>query len=138
MMFPPTAINWLAIIICVLGSLILGMLWYSPSVFGNTWMKLAGVDAEKGKANMGRGVAIAIVGAFIQACGLSILFSILNPASMSDAIQYGLWFYVALIIPIELSGAAWELRPWKLVFINAGWELVSILMMTIVIYGIGM
>ena len=40
------ALNWLAVIAAALSSFVVGGLWYGP-LFGNVWMKAAGVSAEQ-------------------------------------------------------------------------------------------
>lgn len=34
-------VNYLAVLVSAIASMVLGMIWYNPSVFGNTWMKLS-------------------------------------------------------------------------------------------------
>jgi hypothetical protein len=48
------AFNFPLILLVGLVPLITGFVWYNPKVFGNIWMKAAGVDPEDGKKmNMG-------------------------------------------------------------------------------------
>jgi hypothetical protein len=45
-------INYLAVLVAALVSMVIGGLWYSPLLFGNIWMKLSGItqkDVEKAK-----------------------------------------------------------------------------------------
>ena len=44
------AINWLAVFVSALVPLLLGYVWYHPKVFGNAWMKEAGMTDEKKKS----------------------------------------------------------------------------------------
>ncbi|HEY4267070.1 MAG TPA: DUF1761 domain-containing protein, partial [Galbitalea sp.] len=43
------SINYIAVILATLSSMIIGSVWYTPKVFGNYWMKLSGVKPS-GKA----------------------------------------------------------------------------------------
>lgn len=43
------AINYFAVATCTFLNMILGMLWYSPILFGTTWAKLMGFDYNKMK-----------------------------------------------------------------------------------------
>lgn len=40
-------VNWLAIIVAALVPTVIGFVWYNPKVFGNAWMKAAGMTDEK-------------------------------------------------------------------------------------------
>ncbi|HNI11929.1 MAG TPA: DUF1761 family protein, partial [bacterium] len=40
------SLNWLAIIVASISAFVLGGIWYSPLMFGNAWMKVAGMTEE--------------------------------------------------------------------------------------------
>ncbi len=80
-------INFLAIIVAALVPMALGFVWYHPKVFGNAWMKAAGMTEEKMK---GGNMALIF--------GLSLLFSLmlsfeLNMLSVHDAFVSGATYY---------------------------------------------
>jgi hypothetical protein len=39
-------VNWLAVLLCGLSSMILGGLWYSPLLFAKAWQRGAGLSSE--------------------------------------------------------------------------------------------
>ena len=46
-------INFLALLVAALSTLVVGFIWYNPKVFGTIWMKESGMTEEKMKgANM--------------------------------------------------------------------------------------
>lgn len=45
-----TGVNWLAVLVGTVFSMILGALWYGP-LFGNTWLRLIGKAADELEAN---------------------------------------------------------------------------------------
>jgi hypothetical protein len=44
-------INYWAVAVCTIINMILGGLWYSPILFGTTWVKLMGLDFDKMKTD---------------------------------------------------------------------------------------
>ena len=42
-------INWLALAVAALSTLVIGFIWYHPKVFGTIWMKEIGMTEEKAK-----------------------------------------------------------------------------------------
>jgi hypothetical protein len=63
--------NWLAIFGSALIPLLVGFIWYSPKVFGNTWMKSIGLKWEDGKGmNMALVFGVSLFVAIMMAAGL--------------------------------------------------------------------
>ena len=56
--------NWLAIILAAVATMIVGALWYSPILFGKLWMKLSGMGGDK-DAEMKKKVTQAYIIGFI-------------------------------------------------------------------------
>lgn len=71
-------VNWIAVVVAIVPSFVIGSIWYAPAVFGNYWMKQVGLkpkDAEK--ANMVQTLGITTVMNFIAVTGLAVLMSAL-------------------------------------------------------------
>jgi len=45
-------INWLAVLLAAVSSMVVGSIWYMPGVFGNAWMRMT-------KSKMGKGATPA-------------------------------------------------------------------------------
>jgi len=60
--------NWLILLVAALVPLVLGFIWYSPGVFGNAWMRAAGISRDKMKGvNMGLVFVLTFVFSFLMA-----------------------------------------------------------------------
>ena len=46
-MMPDPSINLIPVIIAAVVNMVLGMLWYSPYLFGKYWMKVQGKTSDK-------------------------------------------------------------------------------------------
>jgi len=59
--------NWIAIFVSALATLVVGFVWYNPKVFGTAWMKETGLTQEElQKGNM------------LKIFGLTYIFSLLR------------------------------------------------------------
>lgn len=59
-------INFLALLLAALSTLVVGFIWYNPKVFGTIWMREAGLKEEDMKgANMIKIFGLSIVYAFL-------------------------------------------------------------------------
>ena len=39
-------VNWIAVLLCAVSSLVLGGIWYSPMLFAKPWQHAAGLSDE--------------------------------------------------------------------------------------------
>ncbi len=114
-------INWWAVLAAGASSMLLGALWYSPLLFGNAWMRAAGVTEEEARsANMAKVMGTAFVLALI---GAAVFAMFLGP---KPAPAFGAAAGVA-------AGLCWvagsfginylfEQRPLSLFAINGGYH----------------
>ncbi len=68
------SINWIAILVAAFVPTIIGFIWYNPKVFGNAWMKAAGLTEEQLKgANMPMIFGISFVLSFLLSMSMNTL-----------------------------------------------------------------
>jgi hypothetical protein len=136
------AINWWAIIVSMLSSVVLGMIWYGP-LFGKKWMALSGIvmpaDKKPCMKDMVKPIVISLVGAFFMSFTLihSLTFAQAYPGMEMSAVAAGLqaafWNWLGFMVPVNLSFVAWEGKPWTLFFIHSGYWLVLLGVMGVVL-----
>ncbi len=114
-------INYLAVILCGVSSLVLGGLWYSPLLFGKAWQRRTGLgDADLAGGNMAMIYGLAFLLSLLAAWVFALF---LGP-------EMGLWpavgaggaagiFWVAVSFGINYL---FERRPLELFLINGGYH----------------
>jgi hypothetical protein len=125
-------LNFLAVIGAALSTFLIGGLWYSPGVFGKAWMKENGFTEEdiKGR-NAAKVFGLAFVLAIVSAINLAMFMGPENDPTMG-----ALWGF--------LAGAGWvatfvgthylfERRSFKLFLINAGYSVIALTVMGIIL-----
>jgi drug/metabolite transporter (DMT)-like permease len=124
--------NYLGITLAALSTFLIGGLWYSPAVFGKAWMKENGFKEEDMKGgNMVKIFGLAFVLGLISAVNLAMFMGPEKNPSMG-----ALWGF--------LAGAGWvatfvgthylfERRSFKLFLINAGYSVVALTVMGVII-----
>lgn len=128
-----TNVSILAIILAVIANMVIGALWYSPILFANIWVKALGKNMEdidpKG-AKVGYG--LTTLGGIFTAIVLSLFIHLLNTVTILDGALFG--FLIGLIAAFrELSPTFFESRSYTLFFISAGYHIVSLTVMGIII-----
>jgi hypothetical protein len=125
-------LNYLALFVAALSTFLIGGLWYSPAVFGKAWMHENGFKEEdlKGR-NMIKVFGLAFLLAVISAVNLAMFMGPENDPTMG-----ALWGF--------LAGAGWvatfvgthylfERKSFTLFLINAGYSVVALTIMGIII-----
>ena len=128
-------INYLAVLVCGVLAMVLGMLWYGP-LFGKEWMRLVGVpedameqvknDPAK-KRQMYWNYLIQFVFALVAAYILAHVVAN-GAAAGRGGVGYGLYFaffsWLGFTVPPTLGMVLWEGKPWKYWWIVAGYWVV--------------
>lgn len=122
-------INWLAVVAAAAANFVIGGLWYSPALFGKSWMRANGFTAEQ-----------LAGGPMAKIFGISFVFCLLmaaNLAAFLGAPETTLGFAVGAAIAAGLGWAAlglgvvamFERRSWSYIFVNGGYLTVSFAVM---------
>ena len=112
---------WAPVLAGTVISMILGMLWYSPILFGPLWMKLTKLTITKAdQEKMPFCVAGEAVIGFILCLGLWSVISMHKPVDFMCGAYKGLWIALLFIIPTHFSSVLWEKKPVQLFLIKAG------------------
>ncbi|MFH1917163.1 MAG: DUF1761 domain-containing protein [Nanoarchaeota archaeon] len=122
--------NLLAVLIAAIASFAIGALWYSPLLFGKTWMRLAGIKNMKGRAGSYIiGFITTLVTAYILAFGIAYT----QAATIPEGLIVGALVWVGFIATISMGMLIYEGKPVKLYFINNAYHLLSLLVMSAII-----
>lgn len=157
--------NFIAVLVAALATLVVGFIWYNPKVFGTIWMRETGITEEKAKqSNMVKVFGFTILFSVLISFSLSgmvihqygALGMIGGPDAVSTALpsyaafmadygdkfrtfQHGALhgFFVGLLFVFPIMGvnAMFNQTSWKLLFVNAGYWMTSLMIMGAIICG---
>lgn len=134
-------VNWLAVLLATVSSMVVGAIFYARRVFGDRWMKLAKVDEASLSKSPVLPLVITFVVSFITAAVLA------GTAALAQEFYQGnfllncvvtgviLWagFTAARLITHDL----FERRPSTLTVLNLLHELITVLAMALIIGAFG-
>lgn len=128
-------INYLAIILCAVASMVIGFLWYGP-IFGKQWMKLVGMTKEKmeaAKGGMPKTYGVMFVSSLVMAYALAHFIWYAAPGSVTllIGVKTALWGWVGFVATTTLSRFLFspEKKPMTLYYIDTGYYLVTLVVM---------
>lgn len=136
-MAPPVDINYLAVLVSAVASMVLGFLWYGP-LFGKPWMKLMGwnpkkLSSMKMKTNMSMSYGITFIGSLVMAFVLSHIVDYTQAATYLDGIMAGVWVWLGFVATVTLGKVLWEGKSWNLYFLENGYQLVNLIVMGVIL-----
>lgn len=130
------ALNFLPVLFAGMVSAVIGFVWYHPHVFGSAWMRLSGLTpevVERGKRRMHMDEILALLASILAAYVLFSLISKLGIYDIRGAVQLGFFAWAGFIVPALAGIVLWEQKPISLFLINAGYWLISIIAMSIIL-----
>jgi hypothetical protein len=130
-------INYWAVILATLSSMVVGSIWYTPKVFGNYWMKLSGVTPS-GKASDAVGpiittVIVSFITAWILAGTVFMAWKFYGGSFFVSAVVTGILLWAGFTAARFITHDAFDKRPSGLTVLNIAHELVTIVIMAIII-----
>jgi hypothetical protein len=130
-------INYLAVVLAMLSSLVIGSVWYAQSGFGKIWAKLAKIDMSKDRGSVFKPIAVTVVVSLITAYVLAHVTFLSNQffhhSFLQDAVSTAFWLWLGLTAARFVTHDAFEGRPVKLTILNCAHELVTLLVMGLII-----
>lgn len=125
-------INYWAIVVSALSTFLIGGLWYSPAIFGKVWMKENGFTEETTKkSNMIKVFGLSFFLALISSINLAMFMGPERNPAMG-----ALWGFLAgfgWVATFLGTYYLFEQKSFKLFLINAGYAIVSLTVMGIIL-----
>lgn len=125
-------INYVAILVAALASMVIGMLWYGP-LFQKQWMKLAGITAQsmkKMKLSPMAAMSLGFVASLVTAYVLSVFTGFLGITAWAAAANFAFWIWLGFVAPVQLGVFLWEGKSFKLFVLNTSYNLITLIVMT--------
>ncbi|HKX90897.1 MAG TPA: DUF1761 domain-containing protein [Sphingomicrobium sp.] len=113
--------NGIAVLLCGVGSLVLGGIWYSPMLFAKAWQQAAGLSDEQAK---GGNMTMIFGGAFLLSLVAAAVFAMFIGTEMSLGAATAAGFSAGLCWVAAAFGINYlfERRPLRLWLINGGYH----------------
>lgn len=132
-------INYWAVILATLSTMVVGSIWYTSKVFGNYWMKKSGVKPS-GKASDAVGpilttVVVSFITSWVLAGAAYIAWNFYGTKDgfLWVTIATGVVLWAGFTAARFITHDAFDKRPSGLTMLNIAHELVTVLVMAVII-----
>lgn len=124
-------INYWAVLVCGVLSMILGAIWYNPKVVGGAWMRSMGWTPEHHEKlmkqfNPGASYGLMFLGSLVMALVMSqlVVWMSITTAAMGAGLGAILW--LGSIATCQLGVKLFEQRPWAYFLTTTGYYLIQL------------
>jgi len=125
-------VNWLAVLVAGISAFVIGGIWYSPALFGRSWMRENNITVEQiQKSNKGKVYGIAFLLTMVIAINLAMFLSA-PEIHFSQGLLYGFLTGVWIFCGIAIVGL-FEQKSGRYIFINGGYMLAALSLMGAII-----
>ena len=123
---PEVDINWWAVLVGGVSSMVIGFVWYSMPVFGKSWMKEIGKSEKELKDGANGGMYfLMFLGSLVLAYIMSHFVDYAAADTAAKGLQTALWAWLGFAATTGLSHKIFDGTSWKLFLINYGYHLVQ-------------
>jgi hypothetical protein len=130
-------INYIAVLLAAVSSMIVGAIWYAKPVLGTRWMRLSGITDDDLAKSPVLPLVITFIVSFLTALVLAGATDIVQAFYESDLLTTALLTAVILWIGFTaarmLTHDLFDRRPGSLTLLNLAHELVTVVVMALII-----
>ncbi len=132
-------LNWLAVLVAGLSTMVVGFLWYSPLLFAKSWMREMGYDPndkarmEEMRKSAGPAYGGSFVASLLSAFTLALILHGLRAEDLHTGVMLGFHVWLGFVATVQFTGALFAKQSMKLFAINTGYQLVCYLVMGVIL-----
>jgi len=113
-----SSINWLAVVVCVVVSMVSGSLWFNPKTFYPAWWRAIGRSERDapGIQNMGMVWGLTILSSFVQAASIALMINTMGSMTLGSGVMAGFMLWLGFVATTSLTNKlfAGQLKAWVL------------------------
>lgn len=129
-------VNYWAVVLATLSTLVIGSIWYTPKVFGTRWAQLAKVDLGNTSGAVGAIVTTMVVSfitAWVLALATQTAWLAFGGHYLGTAVAVGTMLWAGFTAARIITHDAFERRPAALTLLTISHELVTVVVMALII-----
>ena len=128
-------LNFLAVLVAAILTMLVGFLWYSPVLFAKPWMKEMGYDPNdkartaEMKKSAGPAYAGSLLASLLSAFVLALFLHWMRAEGARTGATTGFHVWLGFVATVQFTGALFTRQSKKLFAINTGYQLLCYLVM---------
>ena len=117
-----SSINLWAVLVAGIAHTVIGLIWFMPKLFGNSWIQLTGKEMKPASPWIPAG----LIGHQVMAFVLAIIVNLAKVRNVAGGILVGFLVCLGFMVTLEIGELIWEKIPFKLFMIRVGNQLIGL------------
>jgi hypothetical protein len=128
------SVNFFSIFLAAVAYFLLGMFWYSETLFGSTWKNKGNIGVTKfSQVRLYASLICEFILDLVTALVLSLFIAMANTSGSRGGMLVGLWAWIGFTGAPQLLGVIWSHKSFKSFLIHSGFVLIGLLLMGAII-----
>ena len=131
-------VNYVAVLVAAIVSMVVGFVWYGPMLFAKPWMKAMGLTQEKMKQDQSRlgkiytiSFILSLLTAYIMTHVMVFSENFFHYPPVTTGVTTAIWMWLGFVMPVQATDWLFGGKSFNLFSINTGYQLASLLGMGI-------
>ena len=117
-----SGINLWAVLVAGIVHTVIGLIWFMPKLFGNSWVQLTGKEMNPAS----HWIPAGLIGHQVMALVLAVIVNLANATNVVGGMIVGILVCLGFMATLEIGELIWEKIPFKLFLIRVGNQLVGL------------
>ncbi len=130
-------INYLAVVLATLSTMVVGSVWYTPKVFGAVWIRMAKLNQKELEKNGMKPIfvtlLVSLLTAYVLAHAAYLSNQFFQHSFLQDSLMTAFWAWLGFTASRIITHDAFEGRRKKLTLLTISHELVTFMVMGLII-----
>jgi len=126
-------VNWVAVLVSAVASMVVGFLWFSPPLFQKAYLAEIGKTAAEAAATPPTNYLISFVLAIVEAVFLSSLIGAMGNAGVGAGLAAGFFVWLGFVATTSGANTLFGDRTFRLWYVQNGNHLLTLLVMGAII-----
>lgn len=132
------SVNFLAILLCGVASMVIGYFWYSKMLFAEQWMKLSGLKMSDMKGDgVWKNYLVTFGCALLMAYVLALTLKFTGTIGAAESLKMAFWLWLGFVAATSLTNDLFNQVPFKLFLIKSGHHLANMLVASLILAWLG-
>jgi hypothetical protein len=127
-------LNYGAIIVAWIATIVIGAYWYSPAGYGKLWSKLTGVDIMKlPKEEANRAITSVAVSSLLQVFALAVILNSLGVSSLAEGVRATWFIWLAFTVLTTVGTTLYQRLSLRYIVLNGSFFLVAMTLSAVIL-----